>query len=121
MTNHTIPTPGDLRVGVFAAPGHMVTSSVRDAKEAEEMRAFSTASNTIAREHGDGGTFPTDAFVQRFNGRRWEIVPLVTDSCLWRVVTVQGVFRFRSEDVARQFAAPGEPVEFAPDPQLARA
>ena len=118
MTNHTIPAPGDLRVGVFAAPGHMVTVPARDAKEAENQRAFSTATSSIARLHGLGGAFPTDAFIQRFNGRQWE---LITDSTPWRVVTVDGVFRFRTEQMARQFARPGDPVEFAPEPELASA
>jgi hypothetical protein len=118
MTNHTIPAPGDLRVGVFAAPSHMITSPARDAKEAEDMRAFSTTANTLARIHGDGGTFPTDAFIQRFNGRQWEIVPLVADSCPWRVVTVQGTFRFATEEAANRFAVAGDVVEYAPDAEL---
>lgn len=121
MTNHTIPAPGDFRVCVIAAPGHAVAVPVRDAKEAEDARSFSTATNAIARAHGFGGTFPTDAFIQRFNGRSWEMVSTVTDSTPWRVVTVQGVFRFRDEEQARKFAAPGEIVEYAPDPQLSRA
>ena len=120
MTNHTIPAPGDLRVGVFAAPDHMVTMPARDAREADEMRQFSTASNEIARSHGDGGTFPSDAFIQRFNGRTWEIVPLTTDQTPWRVVTVNGVFRFRTREMAEQFAVPGEVIENA-DPMLAHA
>lgn len=120
MTNHTIPALGDLRVCVIAAPGHVVAVPARDAKEADDYRAFSTATNAIARAHGFGGTFPTDAFVQRFNGRSWEMVPTVTDGTPWRVVTVDGVFRFRDEETANKFAAPGEPVEYAPDPQLAR-
>lgn len=120
MTNITIPQPGDLRVGVFAAPTHMITLPARDAKEADEIRQFSTATSTLAREYAGAGTFPSDAFIQRFNGRDWEIVPTVQDPCPWRVVTVQGVFRFATEGMARDFAAPGEVVEYAPDPELIR-
>lgn len=120
MTNHTIPAPGDLRVCVIAAPGHVVAVRARDAKEADDIRQFSTATNTIAREHGDGGTFPTDAFIQRYNGNGWEIASEVTNACPWRVVTIEGVFRFRTEQMARSFAAPGDVVEYAPDPELAR-
>jgi len=120
MTNHTIPAPGDLRVSVVAGPGQVVDLSPRDARQADDIRQFSTASNVIARTHGDGGTFPSDAYIERFNGRTWEIVPVVTESCPWRVVTLDGVFRFKTRRMAAQFAGPGEIIEFAPDVELVR-
>jgi hypothetical protein len=120
MTNIITPTPGDLRVGVFVAPTLLITAPARDVVEAENLREFSTASSTLSREHGNGGTFPSDAFIQRFNGSTWEIAPTVNESTPWRVVTVDGVFRFATEEMAHRFAAPGEVVEHAPGLELAR-
>lgn len=120
MTKHTTPVPGDLRVCVIAAPGHVVATPAPDAAVAQDIRGFSTASSTIARAHGVGGTFPSDAYIERFNGEQWVMAPAVIESCPWRVVTVQGVFRFATFELANLFAIAGEPVEFAPDAELAR-
>lgn len=120
MTNYTIPEPGDLRVGVFASPSHLITTTVRDAKEAEDMRQFSTATSVLSRQHGEGGTFPSDAFIQRFNGRTWETVDATTEYRPWRVVTLDHVFRFGDEESARRFATNADIVEYAPDVALIR-
>ncbi len=120
MTNHTIPVPGDLRVCVIAAPGHVVATPAPDARVAQDIRGFSTASSTIARAHGVGGSFPSDAFIERFNGSQWVMVPTVVDSCPWRVVTVGGVFRFATSEMAHLFAINDEPVEYSPNAELAR-
>lgn len=76
MTNHTIPALGDLRVCVFAAPGCMVTSTVRDMEEARNVSEFMTSANTIARAHQVGGVFPTDAFIERYDETGWHLADL---------------------------------------------
>ena len=83
------------------------------------MQAFSTTTNTLARQHS-GSEYPSDAFVQRFNGSDWHEAPTLSGDLPWRVVSVQGVFRFVSEEAATAFALPGEDVEFSPNLKLAR-
>lgn len=119
MTNHKIPAPGDFRVCAFAAPGHVVATTVDSVREARNVREFATATNLISRQH-TGNEYPSDAFVQRFNGTDWYEVPVNTGDLPWRVISVQGVFRFVSEEAATAFALPGEDVEFSPNLKLAR-
>ena len=119
MTNHNTPSPGDFRVCAFAAPGCVVATTVDSVREARNMQSFTTSTNTIARQHTNSD-FPSDAFVQRFNGSDWFEVPVVVGDMPWRVISVQGVFRFVSEESAAAFALPGEEVEFSPDLKLAR-
>lgn len=90
MTNHTIPVLGDLRVCAFAAPGCMVTSTARDMEEARNVSEFMTAANTLAREHAVGGTFPTDAFIERYDESGWHLADLPESADLTELARTTG-------------------------------
>lgn len=119
MTNHTIPALGAFRVCVFAAPGNVVGTDVASLQEAYNTRSFMTVANSISRAH-TGSEYPADAFAQRYNGSDWCLVPIVVGDLPWRVVSIQGVFRFESAEAANFFAAHDETVEYSPDMKLAR-